>query len=76
MRTLESLLETAEEASENSWQALINEERLLSRIEILESQLAVYANKNTGNDDLRKEIHDVYEDRTKAELIAKDLLRW
>ncbi|KAH7729574.1 FHA domain-containing protein [Aphelenchoides avenae] len=75
LRSLESLLEMAEEASETSWQALINEERLLSRIEILESQLAIYVNKNTGNDDLRKEIQDVYEDRTKAELMAKDHLR-
>lgn len=35
---------------------LINEEQLLSRIELLESQLALVGNRNITNDELRKEI--------------------
>lgn len=46
MRHLEALLEMAQEESQSSWQALINEDRLLSRIEILESQLSLFASKN------------------------------
>lgn len=66
---------TAQEALHNSWQALINEEQLLSRIEILESQLALVTSKNLSSEDMRKEIEDIYEDRSKVELVAKDMLR-
>lgn len=72
---MEEQLATAQEALHNSWQALINEEQLLSRIEILEAQLALVASKNPTSEEMRKEIQDIYEDRSKAELIAKDMLR-
>lgn len=76
LQSLEEQLATSQDALHNSWQALINEEQLLSRIEILESQLELVANKNPTSEELRQEIQDVYEDRSKAELVAKDMLRY
>jgi hypothetical protein len=57
------------------------QELLLSRIELLESQLTfVTTNKkstNGGSDEqhLRQEFQDLMEDRAKAEQIAKESLR-
>ncbi len=75
LQQLEEQLEGAQEALKTSWQALINEEQLLSRIEILESQLALFNSKNPTPDGLRKEIQLIHEDRAKAELTAKETLR-
>ncbi|KAI1715513.1 FHA domain-containing protein [Ditylenchus destructor] len=75
LQMLEEQLATSQEALENSWQALINEEQLLSRIELLESQLALVGTRNTNNEEVRKEIQHIHEDRAKAELSAKDSLR-
>uniref|UniRef100_A0A915EAG5 FHA domain-containing protein n=1 Tax=Ditylenchus dipsaci TaxID=166011 RepID=A0A915EAG5_9BILA len=75
LQSLEEQLAQAEEALQTSWQALINEEQLLSRIEMLESQLSIVLNKNPNSDEIRREIQDIYEDRAKAELVAKDSLR-
>ncbi|KAI1724971.1 FHA domain-containing protein [Ditylenchus destructor] len=75
LQMLEEQLITSQEALENSWQALINEEQLLSRIELLESQLALVGTRNTNNEEVRKEIQHIHEDRAKAELSAKDSLR-
>jgi hypothetical protein len=72
---LEVLAEMTQESSENSWQALINEDRLLSRIEILESQLALYASKNLSDGDLKKQIQEFLEDRNKVDVISKEMLR-
>ena len=43
LTTLQNLLLSTQEASESSWKALIDEDRLLSRIEMLESQLQLYS---------------------------------
>lgn len=58
LKLLEEQLATSQEALETSWQALINEEHLLSRIEILESQLALYVanNKNSNREKAKKDI--------------------
>lgn len=42
-------MENSQEALQTSWQALINEEHLLSRVELLESQLALYAANTKKN---------------------------
>uniref|UniRef100_A0A8D2ZMT5 FHA domain-containing protein n=1 Tax=Scophthalmus maximus TaxID=52904 RepID=A0A8D2ZMT5_SCOMX len=47
LATLQRLLATTQEASESSWQALIDEDRLLSRLEVMGSQLQAYS-KNTS----------------------------
>ena len=76
LASLEEQLESAQEALQTSWQALINEEQLLSRIEIIESQLALLANKNSTREEIRQEIQTVYDERSKAEIMAKDTLRF
>lgn len=40
---LQQLVDNTQEASENGWQALIDEDRLLSRLEVLENQLHIYS---------------------------------
>jgi pSer/pThr/pTyr-binding forkhead associated (FHA) protein len=78
LRNLESVLLTTQEAAETGWQALINEERLLSRIESLENQLKIYKSKamQTGSiEEIQEEMRQLLEDRTKAEMVAKDSLK-
>uniref|UniRef100_A0A8C7H7B2 Sarcolemmal membrane-associated protein n=2 Tax=Oncorhynchus kisutch TaxID=8019 RepID=A0A8C7H7B2_ONCKI len=43
LATLQRLLATTQEASESSWQALIDEDRLLSRLEVMGNQLQSYS---------------------------------
>jgi len=43
LAALQILLNCTQEASENSWRALIDEDRLLSRIEMLEGQLQLFS---------------------------------
>ena len=43
LAALQSVLHATQEASETSWNALIDEERLLSRIEMLENQLHCFS---------------------------------
>uniref|UniRef100_A0A8K9X4G2 Sarcolemmal membrane-associated protein n=1 Tax=Oncorhynchus mykiss TaxID=8022 RepID=A0A8K9X4G2_ONCMY len=47
LATLQCLLATTQEASESSWQALIDEDRLLSRLEVMGSQLQSYSKVRT-----------------------------
>ena len=42
LEQLQSLIDSSQESCEKTWQALIDEDRLLSRIEQLETQLALY----------------------------------
>jgi hypothetical protein len=75
---LENVLATTQEAAESGWQALINEERLLSRIENLENQLSVYKSKALQSgmtEEIQEQIHQLLEDRTKAEMAAKDSMK-
>jgi outer membrane protein TolC len=43
LATLQRLVETTRQASDVGWKALIDEDRLLSRVEILENQLQMYS---------------------------------
>lgn len=47
---LQNIIQHAQEISENGWLALIDEDRLLSRIDYLEKQLALYSTKFNRND--------------------------
>uniref|UniRef100_A0A0M3IIS8 HOOK domain-containing protein n=1 Tax=Ascaris lumbricoides TaxID=6252 RepID=A0A0M3IIS8_ASCLU len=58
----------------NGKEALINEDRLLSRIEMLEGQLALYS-KNVSSDKIREEMSQLLADKNKFETLAKDSLR-
>uniref|UniRef100_A0AC34R007 FHA domain-containing protein n=1 Tax=Panagrolaimus sp. JU765 TaxID=591449 RepID=A0AC34R007_9BILA len=72
---LNDALRTAQVATESNWEAMINEDRLLARIEVLEDQLTLCANKNLTPEELKQQINDYFEQRKKVETMTKDLLR-
>uniref|UniRef100_A0A8C9RY45 Sarcolemmal membrane-associated protein n=1 Tax=Scleropages formosus TaxID=113540 RepID=A0A8C9RY45_SCLFO len=74
LATLQRLLTKTQEASKGSWQALIDEDRLLSRLEMMGSQLQVYSKSQT-EDSLRRELEALQEDKHKYETTAKESLR-
>ncbi|VDO38643.1 unnamed protein product [Haemonchus placei] len=74
LEALEKMLEATEHASEAAWKALVNEDRLLSRIETLEAQLATFS-KNATPDKLREEILALIDDKAKFEVTSKEQLR-
>ncbi|XP_051932364.1 sarcolemma associated protein a isoform X7 [Hippocampus zosterae] len=74
LATLQRLLSTTQEASESSWQALIDEDRLLSRLEVMGSQLQAYSKSQT-EDGIRKELLALQEDKHNYETTAKESLR-
>ncbi|XP_054641648.1 sarcolemma associated protein a isoform X1 [Dunckerocampus dactyliophorus] len=74
LATLQRLLATTQEASENSWQALIDEDRLLSRLEVMGSQLQAYSKSQT-EDGIRKELLALQDDKHNYETTAKESLR-
>ncbi|XP_066526237.1 sarcolemma associated protein a isoform X7 [Hoplias malabaricus] len=74
LATLQRLLASTQEASESSWQALIDEDRLLSRLEVMGNQLQAYS-KNQTEDGIRKELVALTEDKLNYEMTAKESLR-
>ncbi|XP_041130715.1 sarcolemmal membrane-associated protein-like isoform X11 [Polyodon spathula] len=74
LATLQRLLASTQEASESSWQALIDEDRLLSRLEVMGNQLQAYS-KNQTEDSIRKELVALQEDKHSYETTAKESLR-
>ncbi|KAI6236338.1 FHA domain-containing protein [Aphelenchoides besseyi] len=75
LKSLESVLETTKEAAERGWKALINEERLLSRIEMLENQiLCTKAMVNGTGDDMMEKMKAMIEDQSKAESELREKL--
>ncbi|KAM4583246.1 sarcolemma associated protein a isoform 2-T2 [Fundulus diaphanus] len=74
LATLQRLLTTTQEASESSWQALIDEDRLLSRLEVMGSQLQAYS-KSQSEEGIRKELLALQEDKHNYETTAKESLR-
>uniref|UniRef100_A0AAY4BE86 Sarcolemmal membrane-associated protein n=1 Tax=Denticeps clupeoides TaxID=299321 RepID=A0AAY4BE86_9TELE len=88
LATLQRLLASTQEASESSWQALIDEDRLLSRLEVMGSQLQAYSKVNTcfiifsvlmnvnqTEDAMRKELVTLQDDKLNYETTAKESLR-
>ncbi|XP_071960335.1 uncharacterized protein [Antedon mediterranea] len=71
---LQRVVRNTQDSSETSWQALIDEERLLSRLELLENQLFAYSKANT-EDKLRKEVVALQQDKFNYESTAKDTLK-
>ncbi|XP_045146019.1 sarcolemmal membrane-associated protein isoform X18 [Echinops telfairi] len=74
LATLQRLLAITQEASDTSWQALIDEDRLLSRLEVMGNQLQA-CSKNQTEDCLRKELIALQEDKHNYETTAKESLR-
>uniref|UniRef100_A0A8C5DZB0 Sarcolemmal membrane-associated protein n=1 Tax=Gouania willdenowi TaxID=441366 RepID=A0A8C5DZB0_GOUWI len=74
LATLQRLLTSTQDASESSWQALIDEDRLLSRLEVMGSQLQAYSKSQT-EEGIRKELLALQEDKHNYETTAKESLR-
>ena len=71
---LQRLLEETEHASQVGWKALMDEDRLLTRLEILESQLTTYG-KSVTEDKLREEAKRLMEEKEAYQNSAKDTLK-
>lgn len=72
--SLQMMVAALRQAAELGWKALINEDRLLSRVEILENQLQLYS-KNFAEDKLREELRKLQEDKNQYQGTAKEVLR-
>lgn len=83
LSTLQNVIHDAHQAAENGWKSLVEEDRLLSRIETLQNKLEIYLNNKSINDDsrenaisnLRDEIVKLQEEREKYESAAKEALQ-
>jgi len=71
---LHGLVGETEGASASGWKALMDEDRLLTRVEILESQLTTYG-KNMTEDKLREETKRLMEEKEAYQNTAKDTLK-
>lgn len=72
--SLQRLIGDTEVASNQGWRALMDEDRLLTRVEILESQLTTYG-KNMTEDKLREETKRLMSDKESYQTAAKDNLK-
>ena len=72
--SFQTVLEQTRESAEKAWEAAINEEQLLQRIQQLEDQLKLCW-KGAGEDKLRDEVKAMLDDKSKYETLAKESLR-
>lgn len=72
--SLQEMIAALKQSAECGWKALISEDRLLSRVEILENQLRIYS-KNFSEDKLREELRKLQEDKSVYQGAAKDYLK-
>ncbi|KAJ8968643.1 hypothetical protein NQ314_002203 [Rhamnusium bicolor] len=73
LTALQHVVDETRKSAEESWQAYVGEERLLSRVSALENQLQ-QANKNWGEDRLREELAKLQEDNESYQVAAKEAL--
>ena len=71
---LQQLVENTQKAANQSWKALITEDRLLSWVETIESQLVVYS-KNYTEDEMRNELVKLHEEKAQYQNAAKEALQ-
>ncbi|XP_037033960.1 sarcolemmal membrane-associated protein-like [Bradysia coprophila] len=71
---LQKIVETTRENSKSTWHAMIEEDRLLSRIDILENKL-LYLQKNVTDDKLRDDMMKLLEEKCVYQNSAKEALR-
>ena len=74
LAVLQRLVGQTESASNDAWKSLIDEDRLLTRVEILESQLTTYG-KGMNEDKLRDETKRLMEEKEEYQERAKDTLK-
>ncbi|XP_053975395.1 sarcolemmal membrane-associated protein [Hylaeus anthracinus] len=71
---LQQLVSNTRKAANESWKALIAEDQLLSWVETIESQLAVYS-KNYTEDKIRNELIQLQEEKAEYQNAAKEALQ-
>lgn len=71
---LQQLVENTRKAANQSWKALITEDRLLSWVMTVESQLAVYS-KNYTEDKIRNELAKLQDEKAQYQNAAKEALQ-
>lgn len=74
LAALQRLVSSTQEAATHSWKAMIDEDRLLQRLETLEAQLTTYA-KNYPEDSVREEMRRLLDEKCQYETTAKESLR-
>ncbi|XP_014477187.1 PREDICTED: sarcolemmal membrane-associated protein [Dinoponera quadriceps] len=71
---LQQLVENTRKAANQSWKALITEDRLLSWVVTVESQLAVYS-KNYTEDKIRNDLAKLQDEKAQYQNAAKEALQ-
>jgi pSer/pThr/pTyr-binding forkhead associated (FHA) protein len=71
---LQKNIQLTRKNSANNWQAMIDEDRLLSRIDYLEKKLQ-YFEKNVTEDKLKEDVIKLQEDKNEYQNSAKEALR-
>ncbi|XP_011170380.2 sarcolemmal membrane-associated protein [Solenopsis invicta] len=71
---LQQLVENTRKAANQSWKALITEDRLLSWVMTVESQLTVYS-KNYSEDKIRNELAKLQDEKAQYQNAAKEALQ-
>ncbi|KAF7994887.1 hypothetical protein HCN44_004359 [Aphidius gifuensis] len=71
---LQKLVDNMKVSASQSWKALIDEDRLLSRVKTVESQLVAYS-KNFTEDKIRNELVKLEEEKSQYQIVAKDTLQ-
>lgn len=71
---LQQLVENTRKAANQSWKALITEDRLLSWVMTIESQLTVYS-KNYTEDKIRNELAKLQDEKAQYQNAAKEALQ-
>ncbi|XP_035708744.1 sarcolemmal membrane-associated protein isoform X1 [Folsomia candida] len=74
LAAITKLLLATKESANSNWKAMIEEDRLLTRIDILERQLET-SHKSMTDERLREEIVQLQEDKEKYQTVAKEALR-
>ena len=74
LAVLQRLVGQTESEASDAWKSLIDEDRLLTRVEILESQLTTYG-KSMNEDKLREEAKRLMEDKETYQDKAKETLK-
>ncbi|XP_062564077.1 sarcolemmal membrane-associated protein-like isoform X2 [Armigeres subalbatus] len=74
LTSLQKVVETTKHNSAMGWQAMIDEDRLLSRIDMLEKKLQ-YFQKGMTDDKLREEVLKLQDEKYQYQNSAKDALR-
>ncbi|CAG9863539.1 unnamed protein product [Phyllotreta striolata] len=73
LSALQHVVDETRKSAEESWQAYVGEERLLSRVSALETQLQ-QANKNAGDDRLRESLARLQAEKETYQVAAKEAL--